>query len=121
MFAPLILAIGTVTAIATKITIEIERPDGSIEVINDLVKNTFDQTVEKAKDFANDMNHKKNSSDNNKDYIDLNKSGNMENQIDNEKDVDMRRVTAVLLHGRVCRFCNRRRQRSGGNNPAGNY
>jgi hypothetical protein len=84
LFAPLILAIGTVTAIATKITIEIERPDGSIEVINDIVKNTFDQTVEKAKDFANDMNHKKDCSDNNKDYIDLNKRQDVDNEEVNE-------------------------------------
>jgi hypothetical protein len=92
LFAPLILAIGTVTAIASKITIEIERPDGSIEVINDLVKNTFDQTVEKAKDFANDMNHKRDSSDNNKEYIDLNKKEN----VDNEKDVDHEDVDQTI-------------------------
>lgn len=59
LFSPAILAIGAVTAIASKISIEIERPDGSVEVINDILKNTFDQTVEKARDFAHDVNPKK--------------------------------------------------------------
>lgn len=69
LFSPAIIAISAIGAIASKITIEIERPDGSIEVINDIVKSTFDATVEKAKDFVDDMNMKnkeqKNTSDNN--------------------------------------------------------
>jgi hypothetical protein len=72
LFFPAILAIGAVTAIASKITIEIERPDGSIEVINDILKNTLDQTIDKAKDFAQDFNSKKNPIDNMKDDINLN-------------------------------------------------
>ena len=71
LFSPAIIAISAISAIASKITIEIERPDGSIEVINDIVKDTFDATVEKAKDFAADMNmnmknrEQKNNNDNN--------------------------------------------------------
>lgn len=61
LLSPAILAIGAVTAIASKISIEIERPDGSIEIINDIFKNTFDATIEKAKEFAHDMNPKKDS------------------------------------------------------------
>lgn len=55
LFVPPILALSAVAAIAAKITIEIERPDGSTEVVNDFFKDTWDQTVEKAKDFTKGM------------------------------------------------------------------
>ena len=58
LFFPSIIAISAIGAIASKVTIEIERPDGTIEIINDIVKSTFDATVEKAKDFAAEMNMK---------------------------------------------------------------
>jgi hypothetical protein len=69
LFQPIILAIGTVTAIATKISIEIEHSDGSIEVINDIIKNTFDSTIDRAKDLAHDMNPKKDPFEANKEEI----------------------------------------------------
>ena len=65
----MILAIGTITAIATKISIEIERSDGSIEVINDIIKNTFDSTIDKAKDFAHDINPMKDTMEKSKEEI----------------------------------------------------
>lgn len=61
LLVPPILALGAVTAIASKITIEIERPDGSIDVVNDIIKSTVEQTIEKAKDIAQDINIKKDS------------------------------------------------------------
>lgn len=85
LFAPVILAIGAITAIASKITIEVERPDGSIEVINDIVKNSFDQTVEKAKDFVQEMNmHKTNSTGDNKENT--TDKTTEENKDDNSED-----------------------------------
>jgi translation elongation factor EF-Ts len=72
LFSPAILAIGAVTAIASKISIEIERPDGSVEVVNHILKNTFDQTIEKARDFAQDISHQKNPMEHMKDDINFN-------------------------------------------------
>lgn len=43
-FAPL-LAIGAVAAVISKIIIEVERPDGKIEVINDLFKSKKEETT----------------------------------------------------------------------------
>jgi gas vesicle protein len=87
LFSPVILAIGAVTAIASKITIEVERPDGSIEVINDIVKNSFDQTVEKAKDFVQEMNmHKTNTTDNTT-------NNTADNSTDNTTDENMENNT----------------------------
>jgi hypothetical protein len=89
LFSPVILAIGAVTAIASKITIEVERPDGSIEVINDIVKTSFDHTVEKAKDFVQDMNfHKNNTNDNTTENTTDNATDNStdENKEDDSED-----------------------------------
>lgn len=51
LYNPLILAAGTVAAIASKIVIEVERPDGNVEVINDIVKKTYNEAAQKAGDF----------------------------------------------------------------------
>lgn len=37
LFYPSLLALGAVTAIIIKLTIEVERPNGEIEIINDIV------------------------------------------------------------------------------------
>lgn len=62
LFYPSLLVIGAVTALATKITIEIERPDGRIEVINKIAKDTYEDikekvngTREKAMNIVNDI------------------------------------------------------------------
>lgn len=47
IFYPALIAIGAVAAIASKIVIEIERPDGKIDVVNDVVKETYDDVKEK--------------------------------------------------------------------------
>ncbi|MBK1812858.1 DUF4342 domain-containing protein [Clostridium sp. YIM B02505] len=51
---PQLLAIGIITAIATKITIEITKEDGSVEVVNKVVK----ETVSDVKDMATDLKDK---------------------------------------------------------------
>jgi hypothetical protein len=52
LFSPALLAIGAIAAIATKITIEVERPDGKVEVVNDIVKQTFDNVKDKVDNAA---------------------------------------------------------------------
>ena len=63
---PSILALSVVAAIATKITIEITKSDGSVEIVNKIVKNAANDIKgkafglkEKAFSVANDMKEKR--------------------------------------------------------------
>ena len=38
MFSPVLLVVGAVAAVATKVRIEVERPDSKIDIIEDIVK-----------------------------------------------------------------------------------
>lgn len=53
LFYPPLLAIGAATAILSKVIIEIERPDGRVEIINDIVKEKYENVKEKAQNAAN--------------------------------------------------------------------
>jgi len=55
---PPILAVGLVTAVATKVTIEIVKEDGTVEVINKTFKSTMDDVKEKVQDTAADLKDK---------------------------------------------------------------
>ena len=52
---PQILAIGVVTAVATKLTIEIQKTDGSVEVVNKVIKNVARDFSRKVKVVADDV------------------------------------------------------------------
>lgn len=45
---PAVLAFGVIAAVATKVTIEITKCDGSVEVVNKYVKKVADEVMEKA-------------------------------------------------------------------------
>lgn len=47
ILSPALVAVGTVAAIASKITIEIERPDGRVDVVNDIVKGAYSNVMDK--------------------------------------------------------------------------
>lgn len=53
LFYPSLLVIGAVAAFASKITIEVERPDGRVDVINKMVRETYENTVEIAENMKN--------------------------------------------------------------------
>jgi hypothetical protein len=55
---PSILAFGVIAAVATKITIEITRVDGSVEVINKYVSKAADEVKGKASEFAGAIKNK---------------------------------------------------------------
>lgn len=57
---PVLLAIGFMTAMSTKITIEITKPDGSVEVVNKIIKNTVDDVKEKVQNIGGDIKFKVN-------------------------------------------------------------
>lgn len=60
---PPLLALGLLTAVATKVTIEITKDDGSVEVVNKVFKNTFHDVKEKVYDAASDIKDKFTSKD----------------------------------------------------------
>ncbi|WP_040211386.1 DUF4342 domain-containing protein [Clostridium polynesiense] len=57
---PPILAIALITTVAVKLTIEVTKDDGSVEVINTVVKNTMKDVKGKMSDFAEDIKGKYN-------------------------------------------------------------
>jgi hypothetical protein len=57
IWAPLI-AIGVIGAVVTNITIEITKKDGSVEVINKVIKTTMQDVKEKVNDVVNDAKTK---------------------------------------------------------------
>jgi translation elongation factor EF-Ts len=47
---PPLIAIGILTAVVTKVTIEITKDDGSVEIVNKIIKNNVKDTVQDVKD-----------------------------------------------------------------------
>ena len=52
---PQLLAIGVVTAVATKLTIEIQKTDGSVEIVNKAIKSVAKDFTRKVKVVAEDV------------------------------------------------------------------
>lgn len=85
---PSILALSVVAAIATKITIEITKADGSVEIVNKIVKNAANDIKgkafglkEKAFSVANDMKEKKENGKTNENKINkFHKHNKLENE-----------------------------------------
>lgn len=57
LWAP-ILGIGFLTAVVTKVTVEIVKDDGSVEVVNKMVKNSLQNVKEKVSDAAENIKEK---------------------------------------------------------------
>lgn len=57
LWAP-ILGIGFLTAVFTKVTIEITKDDGSVEVVNKIIKTSFDDVKEKVQNAAENIKEK---------------------------------------------------------------
>lgn len=58
LLSPILMTIGVLSAIFTKITIEIVKDDGSVEVVNKIIKNTAKDVKEKVDDITLDMKEK---------------------------------------------------------------
>lgn len=80
---PLLLILGAATAIITKLQIEITKADGTVEVVNKIIKSVFDETKEKVNETAEEIkdkftgkdsnsNSNFNTNDNNKDNNEIN-------------------------------------------------
>ena len=57
-FMPALIAIGLLTAVLTKVTIEITKADGTVEVVNTIIKNTVDDVKGKMNDISEDVKGK---------------------------------------------------------------
>lgn len=62
LIATPLLALGVLSAVVAKVTIEITKEDGSVEVINKIIRNTVDEAKGKFDDMTEDM-HIKNKLD----------------------------------------------------------
>lgn len=58
LIIPPLLAFGVIAAVATKVTIEITKTDGSIEVVNKYVSKAADGVVNKASNMAEEIKNK---------------------------------------------------------------
>ncbi|MDF2883493.1 MAG: hypothetical protein K0R54_4050 [Clostridiaceae bacterium] len=55
---PPLIAIGLLTAVFTKVTVEISKTDGSVEVVNKIIKTTVDDVKDKVYDAASTVKDK---------------------------------------------------------------
>ncbi len=55
---PALIAVGVLSAVVTKVTVEIVRDDGSVEVVNKLIKSTAQEVKDKMNDITDDMKEK---------------------------------------------------------------
>jgi hypothetical protein len=53
-----LLALGVLTAVITKVSIEITKDDGSVEIVNKIIKSTVEDVKEKFTDITEDVKEK---------------------------------------------------------------
>lgn len=82
---PAILAFGVVAAVATKITIEITKTDGTVEVVNKYIKNATEDIMEKAGKVGETVRERFSSNEMN--FKPKKENKNMENQGKEEGNV----------------------------------
>lgn len=58
LYVPFLAIIGALTAVFTKLTIEIVKSDGSVEVVNKIIKDKAQDVKEKVDDFTAEMKEK---------------------------------------------------------------
>jgi hypothetical protein len=57
-FMPALIGIGILTAVLTRVTIEITKADGTVEVVNTIIKNTVEDVKSKMNDMSEDVKDK---------------------------------------------------------------
>ena len=62
---PSLIGIGILTAVLTKVTIEITKADGTVEVVNTIIKNTVEDVKCKMSDISEDVKEKFNDTKDN--------------------------------------------------------
>lgn len=58
LWYPALLAVGVISAVFAKITVEIVKSDGSVEVVNKIIRNTAMDVKDKVEDITSDVKEK---------------------------------------------------------------
>lgn len=87
---PALIGIGVLTAVLTKVTIEITKEDGTVEVVNTIIKNTVDEVKERFNDTKDNFsksnkNSKEDINDNSYQYTVKFEEKQNENKEEEEK------------------------------------
>ncbi|MBZ9624641.1 DUF4342 domain-containing protein [Clostridium sp. FP2] len=77
LFNPVIIGLGLLTAVLTKVTIEITKVDGTVEVVNTIIKNTVEDVRSRMSDMSFDVKEKLN--DTKDTFTKISKDGSDEN------------------------------------------
>ncbi|MBW9155029.1 DUF4342 domain-containing protein [Clostridium tagluense] len=77
LFNPVIIGLGLLTAVLTKVTIEITKVDGTVEVVNTIIKNTVEDVKSRMSDMSFDVKEKLN--DTKDTFTKISKDGSDEN------------------------------------------
>ncbi|GCD09083.1 DUF4342 domain-containing protein [Clostridium tagluense] len=77
LFNPFIIGLGLLTAVLTKVTIEITKVDGTVEVVNTIIKNTVEDVKSRMSDMSFDVKEKLN--DTKDTFTKISKDGSDEN------------------------------------------
>lgn len=84
LLMPSLIGIGILTAVLTKVTIEITKSDGTIEVVNTIIKNTVEDVKCKMSDIGEDVKEKFNDT---KDSFNKNNKDNKDGKDINNENV----------------------------------
>ena len=60
LYNPVLIALGLLTAVLTKVTVEITKADGSVEVVNTIIKNTVEDVKSRMSDMTDGVKEKYN-------------------------------------------------------------
>ncbi|MGH4139333.1 DUF4342 domain-containing protein [Clostridium sp.] len=60
LYNPVLIALGLLTAVLTKVTVEITKADGSVEVVNTIIKNTVEDVKSRMSDMTGEVKEKYN-------------------------------------------------------------
>ncbi|HEY5588473.1 MAG TPA: DUF4342 domain-containing protein [Candidatus Paceibacterota bacterium] len=58
LYNPVLIGLGLLTAVLTKVTIEITKADGTVEVVNTIIKNTVNDMKDKMNDMSEEVKEK---------------------------------------------------------------
>jgi hypothetical protein len=84
LLMPSLIGIGILTAVLTKVTIEITKADGTVEVVNTIIKNTVDDVKCKMSDISDDVKEKFNET---KDNFSKSNKDDKENKDSNNENI----------------------------------
>ncbi|EYE88126.1 UBA/TS-N domain-containing protein [Fervidicella metallireducens AeB] len=86
--APYVLAIAAISALVTKVTIEIEKSNGDVEIINNVVKERAEDIKEKTEEVINDIKNNISNITNKNNYNDEHETKSSE-EVNNQNSQEL--------------------------------